>query len=58
MEKIAGCFTLIVFLMSFDCFLSVALPRGAVHCVIVLFPDHTIFRLCLYGIMDLKSYVH
>ena len=29
-EESVSCFTLIVFLMSCDCFCSVALPRGAV----------------------------
>ena len=36
----AGCFTLIVFLMSCDCKCSVALPRGAVGWSAVLL-DHT-----------------
>ena len=31
-EEIAGCYTLIVFLVSCDCLSSVALPRGAVGC--------------------------
>ena len=31
-EVKAGCFTLIVFLMSCDCYCSVALPQGAMGC--------------------------
>ena len=34
---------IMVFLMSFDCKCSVALPHGAVglHCVFMVFSDHT-----------------
>ena len=43
-EKRAACFTLIVFLMSYDCWYSVALLHDAMgwyERVTVLFPDHT-----------------
>ena len=42
-ETRTGCFALIVFLVSCDCFCSVTLPHGALgclHCVIVVFPGH------------------
>ena len=43
-EERAGCLNLFVFLMSFDCYTSVALPHGAVgwsECVIVVFLDRS-----------------
>ena len=44
-EEKAGCFALIVFLMSRYCLCSRVIPRGAegwfAMCVIVFFPDHT-----------------
>ena len=43
----AGCFTLIVYMISCDCYCSVVLPSGAMGLsavVIVLFPDHTHIR--------------
>ena len=43
-EERAVCLTLFVFMVSYDCYCSVALPHGALvglQCVIVVFPDHT-----------------
>ena len=46
-EKRAGCFTLIVFMISGDCLCSVAgsssraVPWDGLQCVIVVFPDNT-----------------
>ena len=38
-----GCLTLIVVLVSFDCYCHVALPHDSVgvQCVVVAFRDHT-----------------
>ena len=43
-EERAGCFTLFVFLLSYDCECSVSLPCGPMgRFVIVAFPGHTHF---------------
>ena len=39
-EERAGCFTLLVFLVSCDCYFSVDFPH-CMQCVIVVFPEHT-----------------
>ena len=43
-EERAGCFAFIVLRMYCYCKYSVTLPRGAVGCVIVIFPDYTHLR--------------
>ena len=51
-EERAGCFTLIIFMLSCDSLCSTSLPHGAMGCsaVIVAFSGHTHFFLIEVGL--------
>ena len=58
MSFLAGCLTSIVFLVSCDCYCSVALPHGAVtglQCVIVILPNHTHLLFCILNTAESRA---